>query len=153
MKQYLEHNGYLGSIEASIEDKCLYGRVEFINDLVSYQGDTIEELKAAFQESVDDYLATCTANSKDPDRPFSGTFNIRIGSDLHKKVAIAAKQADSSLNDFIRQALEKSVEKVSHTIVQHFDVHYGASHIQPFFFGGDNISSGESRWNTNALKF
>ncbi|HPC18875.1 MAG TPA: type II toxin-antitoxin system HicB family antitoxin [Kiritimatiellia bacterium] len=146
MKKYFEFKGYLGSLETSIEDKCLYGRIEFINDLVTYHGNTIEELEAAFKEAVDDYLATCTAQSKEPDRPFSGSFNIRIGSDLHKKVAIAAKQADRSLNDFIKQSLEQCIERPSHTIVQHFDVHYAAEQTKPYIFSAAKAYAGEPRW-------
>jgi predicted HicB family RNase H-like nuclease len=142
MKQYLEHSGYLGSIEASFEDKCLYGRIEFINDLVSYQGSTVEELEAAFKESVDDYLATCTANSKEPDRPFSGTFNIRVGPDLHKKAAVAAKLNDCSLNDFIKQAIEKYLAPIPQASDQHYHFHYTAEKINPATF-----AVGDSRWS------
>lgn len=152
MKKYFEFNGYLGSLETSIEDKCLYGRIEFINDLVTYQGNTISELEAAFKESVEDYLATCASQSKEPDRPFSGSFNIRIGSDLHRKVAIAAKQADRSLNDFIKQSLEQCMDRPSHTIVQHIDVHYTTEHTEPFTFGAAKAHAGEPRWKTFPLK-
>ena len=138
MKKYFEFNGYLGSLETSIEDKCLYGRIEFINDLVTYQGNTISELEAA--------------QSKEPDRPFSGSFNIRIGSDLHRKVAIAAKQADRSLNDFIKQSLEQCIDRPSHTIVQHIDVHYTAEHTEPFTFSAAKAHAGEPRWKTSPLK-
>ena len=142
MKQYLEHNGYCGSIEVSVEDKCLFGQVEFINDLVSYEGNTIEELEASFKEAVEDYLATCTAQLKNPDRPFSGTFNVRIGPELHKKAAFGAKRADQSLNDFIKQAIDYYIDRPSQGPSQHYHVYYSSEMIKSFKLG-----RGESPWS------
>lgn len=142
MKQYLEHNGYCGSIEVSFNDKCLYGRIEFINDLVSYEGNTFEELETSFKEAVEDYLATCTAQSKDPDRPFSGTFNVRIGPELHKKAAFEAKRADQSLNDYIKQAIDYYIDRPSQAPSQHFHFYSSSEQIKPFKLG-----RGESLWS------
>jgi predicted HicB family RNase H-like nuclease len=63
----LEHKGYYGSIEASVEDGILYGKLEFIAALVNYEGETVQALKAAFEEAVDDYLATCKAKGYTPE--------------------------------------------------------------------------------------
>lgn len=59
MGTLLHYRGYHGSIEASPEDNCLYGKVQFIRALVSYEGETVAQLDAAFREAVDDYLHTC----------------------------------------------------------------------------------------------
>ena len=61
MNNQLKHKGYIGSIEASLEDNCLFGKVLFIKALVSYEGKTVAELDAAFREAVNDYLITCQA--------------------------------------------------------------------------------------------
>lgn len=105
MKQ-LKHKGYVGSVEINLEDNCLYGKIEFINDLVTYEGETIEELKTAFVESVEDYIETCAELGQKPEKPFKGSFNIRLGADLHKRVAIKAKQEGISLNHLIINAVE-----------------------------------------------
>ena len=51
----LEYKGYLGSVEAAIEDGVLFGKLEFISALVNYEGETVKALQAAFEEAVDDY--------------------------------------------------------------------------------------------------
>lgn len=63
----LEYKGYLGSVEYSNEDEVLHGRLEFIRDLVTYEGKDVQGIKAAFQEAVDDYLEVCEAKGRKPD--------------------------------------------------------------------------------------
>jgi len=81
----LNHRNYLGSIEVSIEDNCLYGKILFINDLVTYEANTPDGLKLAFQEAVDGYLAFCKEEGIPADRPFSGNFNVRVPKEFHRK--------------------------------------------------------------------
>ena len=150
MKNYFEYNGYIGSIEVSVDDNCLYGRIEFINDLVTFQGSTIEELESSFKESVDDYLSTCVAQGKDPDKPFSGSFNVRIGQKLHKEVALAAKKAGTTLNDHIKQVLEKSISEDNRPIIhvhkQDMTVHHIIETTKPFVFNEDITNCGVLKW-------
>lgn len=105
----LEHKGYYGSIEASVEDGVLYGKLEFISALVSYEGETVQELKAAFNDAVDDYLSTCKAKGYEPESPCKGSFNVRVGHGLHLAAAVKAKELGITLNDFVRTALSGSV--------------------------------------------
>ncbi len=104
------YKGYLGSIEFSLDDNCLYGRILFINDLVNYEAETLNELKNEFQIAVDDYLQTCQENGVNPDKSFSGTFNIRITPELHRKSSIKAIQNSQTLNEFITGCIIKGVE-------------------------------------------
>lgn len=76
MEQTFQHKGYLGSIELSVEDEVLHGKLLYINDLVTYEGDTISELKSAFIESVEDYISFCEKNGKSPEKPYKGSFNM-----------------------------------------------------------------------------
>lgn len=105
----MEYKGYTGSIQISLEDDCLHGSIQFVNDVVTYEGANIPELKQAFQDAVDRYLEHCAEIGKNPDKPFSGTFNIRIGSNRHKAVAKAAVRADKSINEIICEALDCTV--------------------------------------------
>lgn len=105
----MEYKGFYGSIEASVEDGCLFGKLEFIDPLVNYQGMTVQEIKAAFHESVDDYVKSCEALNIEPRKPYRGTFNVRIGRDLHRAAVIAAKQKDMNLNELVRRAIEREV--------------------------------------------
>jgi predicted HicB family RNase H-like nuclease len=68
-EQTLSYKDYTGSVEVSVEDNCLYGRILHIDDLVTYEGQTVEELQQAFGESVEEYLLTCDALGLEPNRP------------------------------------------------------------------------------------
>lgn len=107
MSNLLNHKGYYGSIEASTEDNCLFGKLLFIRALVNYEGQTVAELEHAFQEAVDDYLATCKQLGQEPEKPCKGSFNVRVGHDLHLAAAVAASQRNVTLNDLTRQALHE----------------------------------------------
>jgi len=106
---YLTYKDYIGSIEPQVEDDKLYGKLLFIRDLVTYEADTLTELKKEFETSVDAYLQDCEEVGRRPDRPCKGTFNVRIPPELHRNIVLAAKS--KSLNQFVREALE---EKLAH---------------------------------------
>jgi predicted HicB family RNase H-like nuclease len=108
----LEYKGYIGTVKYSAEDECLHGKLSFIRDLVNYEASTAKQLGKEFQAAVDEYLADCEKIGKKPDKPFKGSLNIRIGSDLHRGAALAAEDAGVKLNDFIRQAVSEKVERL-----------------------------------------
>ena len=105
MSNLLQYKGYYGSIEASTEDNCLFGQLLFIRALVSYQGQTVAELQTAFREAVDDYLACCAELGHTPEQPCKGSFNVRVGHELHLAASLAASREQISLNDLTRKAL------------------------------------------------
>jgi predicted HicB family RNase H-like nuclease len=106
MARLLEYKGYYGSIDVSPEDNCLFGKLEFINALVSYEAETVRALETAFHEAVDDYLADCAKKGYEPEIPCKGSFNVRVGHEAHLRAAVAARERGMSLNDFTRQAIE-----------------------------------------------
>ncbi len=108
MKDMMHHRGYYGSVHYDDDDEVFYGKVEFVRALVSYEGTDVKKLRRAFEEAVDDYLDLCSAKGRDPDRPFKGSFNVRVGQHLHRRAAVAAAQRGVSLNRFVAQALEKA---------------------------------------------
>ncbi|MGO9374305.1 MAG: type II toxin-antitoxin system HicB family antitoxin [Syntrophobacteraceae bacterium] len=111
MKDILRYKGFIGSIEISIEDDCLHGKLLFINDLVTYEARTPNQLQAEFESAVEDYLTTCKELGRSPDKPFKGTFNIRVGSELHQKLAKQAALKHASINDIVKQALIECLGK------------------------------------------
>lgn len=131
MSNLLNFKGYFGSIEVSIEDDILHGKIQCVNDLITYEAKTVGELRVAFEEAVIDYLDTCKALGKSPDKPMSGTFNVRIGPELHKKAFLAAAADRSSLNDYVKNAID---EKVSGRKEFHF--HIEKTETVDFFSGG-----------------
>ena len=106
----MKYKGFWGSCEVSFEDGVLHGKIECINDLVTYEATTPVELTKAFHESVEDYLETCEMLNKEPNKTMSGSFNIRVGSDLHKKLYIKSKERNVSLNDLVKSLLAEGVE-------------------------------------------
>ena len=104
-RNLLKYRGYYGSYGISEEDEVFYGKLEFIRDLISYEGDTAAQVVKAFHEAVDDYLLTCEEIGREAEKPFSGTFNVRIGRELHGKAAMAANAADMNLNAFVKNAV------------------------------------------------
>lgn len=84
-----KYKGFIGSIRPSVENDCLYGKIEFINDLITYEAETVPEFKKAFETAVDDYLETCKSLGKTPEKPFKGSFNLRIGPELHRKLELS----------------------------------------------------------------
>lgn len=111
MSAMLQHRGYYGSIEASPEDNRLFGKLQFVRALVSYEGQTVAELVKEFHASVDDYLETCQSLGNPPEIPCKGSFNVRVGHELHLAASVAATQRGVSLNDLVCKALAEYLEK------------------------------------------
>jgi predicted HicB family RNase H-like nuclease len=112
MKNVMEHKGYTGSVEYSDEDSVLFGKVQFIRALISYEGKDVESLRQDFHAAVEDYLLMCIEKNITPEQPFKGSFNVRVGRDLHRQIALEAARRGMSLNSLIVAALEK---EASHT--------------------------------------
>jgi len=108
--QELSYKGYVGSVEVSVEDEMLRGKVKHIDDLVTYRGRTVQELREAFQESVDEYLAWCKEDGKEPCKAYSGTFNIRIGPDRHKRLAVLSSRENKRINAVVCEAIDYFLE-------------------------------------------
>ena len=106
MSGAMEYRDYTGSVHYSDEDEVFHGKLEGIRDLVTYEGTDVTSLKQAFREAVDDYLATCRKNEKAPDVPFKGSFNVRVGRELHKRAAVYASEHNKKLNTIVSEALE-----------------------------------------------
>lgn len=117
MNDILEYKGYFAIVHFSAEDDVFYGKIAGINDLVSFEGTSVPELKAAFYEAVEDYLDMCKELNKEPDKTYKGNFNVRIPSDLHRKAAIVAAAKNVTLNDFVKTAIDALVKKSDNELV------------------------------------
>jgi predicted HicB family RNase H-like nuclease len=110
MKDFMNYKGYYGSVHFDDEDLIFHGKIEFIRALVSYEATDAKGLKKAFQEAVDDYLGTCRHQKIEPEKPFKGSLNVRLGPELHRRVAIAAERHHLSINKFIANTLDEAVK-------------------------------------------
>ncbi len=111
----LKYKEYLGSVDVDLASGVLYGKIQFINDIVTYEAETLPELKTEFEAAVDDYLETCEVIGKEPQRTYSGSFNVRIGEELHREAAFCSLKKDVNLNEFCREAISEKVEAVKAT--------------------------------------
>jgi len=109
MANIIEYNGYIGSIEYSPEDKCFFGKLEMIDDLVTFEATTAQELEDNFKNAVDEYITTCKELNREPQKVYKGVFNVRIDPELHKKIYKEALKAGVSLNSFVSSVLKKEV--------------------------------------------
>ena len=107
----LEYKSYTGSIEYSKEDDLLYGKVLGIRGLISYEGETGHELEADFNEAIDTYLSDCKQDGVKPEKPFKGSFNVRISPKLHQAAVFLAMKDKMSLNSFVAESIKEKIIK------------------------------------------
>jgi len=112
----LKYNDYIATIHYSAEDEVFFGKVVGVNDLITFEGSSVNELKTGFAEAIDDYLETCQELGKSPDKTYKGVFNVRVSSSLHKQVALSASQYKMTLNDFVKTALAYAVNHKSDVV-------------------------------------
>ncbi len=109
MSNMLQHGPYTARVEYSAEDRVFFGKIDDITDLVSFEGTTVEELERAFTEAVADYQELCVATGKVPEKPFKGSFNVRMHPDLHRRAALASRARNMSLNQLVVEAVHQFV--------------------------------------------
>ena len=109
MGNLLSYKNYNGTVEYSNEDKCLVGKVVGIKYLMSYEGDSVQELEQDFQNVIDEYLADCKERNVEPEQPYKGTFNVRISPELHRNIAVYAIEHGKSLNAAVEEAIGNMV--------------------------------------------
>lgn len=108
---YMKYKGYTGSVEYSPEDGCLFGKVQGLHGtLISYEGESVEDIQKDFEGAIDDYLVSCSERGIEPAKPFSGRLNLRMPSELHAAIAMAASSAGTTINDFITRSLYSAVQ-------------------------------------------
>lgn len=111
MSNTLKYKGYLTKIEFSVEDNILYGKIEGIRDLVTFESPSAEEIENEFHAAVDDYLDFCKQLGQEPDKTYSGSFNVRISPELHKKVSQYAFVHDTTLNQTVENAIARFINE------------------------------------------
>jgi len=110
MSNTIEYKGYIGTIEYSSQDKCFFGKLNMINDLVTFEADNANELENNFKNVVDEYITTCKQLNREPQKSFKGVFNVRTGSELHKAAVKNALKMGVSLNSYIKSLIEKDLK-------------------------------------------
>ena len=102
----ISHKGYNGYFEYDDSAELFHGQVIGIRDVVTFQGRSIDELKHALKDSIEDYLELCKLENKVPDKPYSGKFSLRLTPELHSRIAQSAKLTKKSINNWVTDAVE-----------------------------------------------
>jgi predicted HicB family RNase H-like nuclease len=103
----MTYKGYAASIGYSDEDELFIGRIVGIQDIITFHGESVNEIRDAFREAVDFYLETCTERGEQPNKPYSGKLMVRMSIDTHAAVATMAEVHGKSINQWIVEILEK----------------------------------------------
>lgn len=112
MKSVLEYKGYHAVIKFDADTFTLRGKIEGINDFVDFQSNNLATIEEEFRNAVDEYLAFCKEVGKEPEKEYKGTFNVRIESSLHRRLAMYASRMGESLNSTVEKAIEAYVKDV-----------------------------------------
>jgi predicted HicB family RNase H-like nuclease len=105
------YRGYAARIEYSDEDGCFIGHIVGINDIVGFHAESVDELRAAFRDAVDDYLETSAKLNRAPQKPYSGNLMLRIPPEIHAAVATAAEVSGKSINQWATETFTKAVKE------------------------------------------
>ena len=108
----MRYKGYTGIVEFDEEARIFHGEVVGLRDVITFQGQSVDELEKAMSESVDFYLAWCMERNKEPEKPFSGKLMIRTTPELHIRAAVAAARMGLSLNKYIEKAIEDETRQI-----------------------------------------
>jgi predicted HicB family RNase H-like nuclease len=151
----IEYLGYVGSVVFDDEAGLFHGEVVNTRDVITFQGETVAEIRQAFHDSIDDYLDFCAERNEQPEKPMSGKFNVRISPLLHAHAVAVARSRDISLNTLVERAMEEfigtqfksaAVETIHETrgnrvviAEEHVYVSPGKTEILPFDFKSDGL--------------
>ena len=106
MNNIMKYKGYWAEISYSDEDECFCGKIEGLkNDLISFEGETVKELKKDFKDAIDNYLQTCKELNKEPEKQCKGSLNVRLGTELHTKAKMKSIEKKISINELIKEAV------------------------------------------------
>jgi len=108
MTNIMKYKKYVATVALDAEAGLLHGEIINLNDVVTFQGRSVDELRQAFKESVEDYLEACAEFGKEPEKPFTGQFVVRVRPEVHRAAVMAAKTENKSLNAWVAEKLEQA---------------------------------------------
>ena len=102
----MTYKGYYATVSFDDEAEIFHGEVVGLKDVITFQGRSVEELKVALEDSIEDYLDFCDSRGEEPDKPYSGKFVLRVEPALHRRLSVLSAEEGTSLNSWIRSKLE-----------------------------------------------
>ena len=107
----MEYKGYFAKVVFDDDANIFHGEVINLRDVITFEGETVNELKVAFHDSVDDYLTFCAERGEEPEKPYSGKFVVRVEPELHKNITIEARKKGKSLNIWVKDAISMALKE------------------------------------------
>jgi predicted HicB family RNase H-like nuclease len=105
----MNHHGYSARIEYDERDNLFVGLILGVRAIISFHGQTVKELRKAFEHAVDDYLAECAERAISPEKPASGKLLLRVSPEVHGRAMVVAQASGKSLNQWVAEVLERAV--------------------------------------------
>ena len=109
----MNYKGYIGKVEYDDENRVFAGSVVNIKSVITFQGSTVDEIETEFRASVDDYLEWCKEDGAEPEKPYSGKFNVRFTPELHRQAVAGAKILGISLNSFVEKSVRDELSAMN----------------------------------------
>jgi len=110
MKNIIKYKDFIGSVNFSTDDRVFFGKIEGINDLVTFEGTTVDELENAFKSMVEEHINDCKQEGKSAEKSYKGSFNVRISPDLHRQATQIASVEGITLNQLVQRAIQRELE-------------------------------------------
>ena len=104
----MKYKGYIGTVTFDDDADLFHGSVVNIRDVITFQGRSVDELRTAFKDSVNEYVSFCEELGHEPEKPYSGRIALRIPSDLHREASVSAHSEGKSLNAWLTAAVERA---------------------------------------------
>jgi len=105
----MEYKGYFGTVEYDAQARIFHGDIINTKDVITFQGTTVKEIEQAFKDSINDYISWCKEEGVEPEKPYSGKFNVRLSPELHRQIVILAKKKHISLNSLVEKAITDEI--------------------------------------------
>lgn len=106
MNNVMKYKGYWAKVQYSDEDECFWGEIEGLkNDSITFEGDTVKQLKKDFKDAINHYLEVCKAHNLEPEQQCKGSLNVRLGVELHNKAKMKSIEKNISINELIKEAV------------------------------------------------
>ena len=104
----MTHKGYTARVEYDERDNIFVGRLLGIRTIISFHGETVDQLRKEFETAVDDYIADCKSQGVPPEKPASGKILLRIPPEVHGAALVAAQASGKSLNQWATEVLQEA---------------------------------------------
>lgn len=106
----MKYKNYVATVQYDDDAEIFHGEVINTRDVITFQGKSVKDLRKAFKDSIDDYIAFCKERGEAPEKPFSGQFVVRVPPEVHRRAVVAAKKSGKSLNSWVAETIAREAD-------------------------------------------